>query len=81
MLAKAKPRGCTVSSLVLNYQGDGVNVRLQGSMDQGVAESQAVFAEFLSRLGQAGFRVNQQALALDGLANAFNIELARSAGN
>ena len=81
LLAKAKPRGCTVSSLVVNYQGDGVNVRLQGSMDQGVAESQAVFAEFLSRLGQAGFRVNQQALALDGLANAFTIELARPAGN
>ncbi len=79
-LARAKPSGLSIASLNVNYAPGAVNLRLLGNMDQGVAESQAVFSDFLTRLNKAGFTVSQQTLALDGQANSFAIELTRPVG-
>ncbi len=78
-VARLRPPSCRVQALEITYAADLVRVRLEGSIELGLTQAQAVYTDFLKSLDRAGLRVVQQDFRLDLDTNFFSLMLEQGA--
>jgi len=76
-LARLRPASCRIQALELTYESTLAKVRLEGVIDLGLTQAQAVYSAFLTALEQGGFVVKQQSFQLDVDSNFFSMVLEK----
>jgi len=78
-VARLRPRSCRLQALEINHSPRLVRLRLEGSIELGLTQAQAVYTDFLEALNRAGLRVVQQEFRLDLDTNFFSLLLEKGA--
>ena len=76
-LARMRPPSCRIQALELTYENTLAKLRLEGVIDLGLTQAQAVYSGFLTALEQGGFVVKQQSFQLDVDSNFFSMVLEK----
>ncbi|MBT8764146.1 hypothetical protein KFV02_09400 [Desulfohalobiaceae bacterium Ax17] len=77
-LAKLKPRVCRIEALEIKYIKDGVQVRLEGTIDADLIQAQSVFTKYLAMLEEAGYKILRKDIDLSLENNFFALTLLHS---
>ena len=76
-LARLRPASCRIQALELTYENTQAKLRLEGVIDLGLTQAQAVYSAFLAALEKGGFVVKQQSFQLDVDSNFFSMVLEK----
>ncbi|MDD2219253.1 MAG: hypothetical protein PHO79_03675 [Desulfoplanes sp.] len=76
-LAMLRPASCRIQALELTYESNVGTLRLEGVIDLGLTQAQAVYGAFLTALEQGGFVIKQQHFQLDVDSNFFSMVLEK----
>ncbi len=76
-LAGLRPASCRIQALELTYENTLAKLRLEGVIDLGLTQAQAVYSSFLAALEKKGFVVKQQNFQMDMDSNFFSMVLEK----
>ena len=79
LISEARPKACAIQSLEITYENKTATIGVEGTIGVGLNQARTLYSEFLSRLGQSGFRIVHQEFQLDMETNHFIVTLERSA--
>lgn len=77
VLAELRPVPCRIQALEVTYLETAVKVRLEGVVDLGLTQAQAVYTSFLEALKRGGFVIKKQSFQLDVDSNFFSMILEK----